>query len=305
MKKYIDYIKKYQLGEINLKGTFSNITTLKIGGKISLLFYPYSEEYFLSFYRFYLQYKDVPLVIIGNGSNVLASSKQFTGIVVCFKKNKYKYSYYPFNNKYYVCCNAGVMLMDIINYFKKINIGGLEKLSYIPGTIGGMVKMNAGAYNDTISHYINSITTIDSNGKIKVIKNHDFKYRDSQINDIILNIELILEPKEEEKIEAVMSKIKNNRFNKQPICEKNAGSTFKNINNVSVWKLIDSLGLRGYSINNAMVSNIHTNFLINRDNCSSDDMIKLIKLIKERVYEKFQIKLECEWVLINIDANTF
>lgn len=305
MKKYIDFINEYQLGEYKLNEQFTNITTLKIGGPIGLLFYPSTEENFISFYRFYLQKKDVSLVVIGNGSNVLASSKTYYGIVVCFKKIKFKYSYYQFQNTYHIFCNAGVMLMDLINYFKKQNIGGLEKLSYIPGTIGGMVKMNAGAYNDTIAKHIKTITIINSNGEIEVISSDKFKYRDSQIKDIILNVEIILEYKDKEIIEQAITKIKLNRSSKQPILEKNAGSTFKNIDNISVWKLIDNLGLRGYTINEAMVSNIHTNFLINKDKCTSEDMVRLINFIKEKVYAKYKIALECEWVFINIEENTF
>lgn len=298
MNKYVDYIKDNKLGLVYTNYSFSELTTLKIGGKISVLYYPQFLEQFVTFYNYYSQYKDCPIFILGNGSNVLASSNGYNGIVVCFKKIKYKYSYLLDGEEVIVNVNSGVLLMDIINYFKKINIGGLEKLSYIPGTIGGVVKMNAGAFNDEIGNYIKSVTVID-NGKIKKIKNINFEYRTSNIKGIILEIELRLKRKATQDIDLTINKIKKNRLDKQPITMKNAGSTFKNSDNIKVWKLIDELGLRGYEINGAAVSTMHANFLVNKNNCKSEDMLKLIELIKEKVYEKYKITLECEWIILN------
>lgn len=298
MIKYINFINKNKLGKINTKQSFSNLTTLKIGGDIALLYYPDSIEHFIIFYNFYKQYKDYPLFIIGNGSNILASSKRYEGIVVSFKKIKYKYSYVSYDDKVVVNISSGVLLMDIINYFKKINIGGLEKLAYIPGTIGGIVKMNAGAYNDEISNYIKTVTVLDD-GVIKTIDNINYSYRSSLIKGIILEVELILQKKNKDEIDKCIKKIKESRISKQPILQNNAGSTFKNPENYKAWQLIDELGLRGYSINNAIISNMHTNFLINKGNCKSDEMIDLINYIKEKVDKKYNIKLECEWVFVN------
>ena len=298
MIKYIEYIKNNKLGIIETNQLFSKLTTLRIGGKIDLLFYPYSVEQFVLFYKFYEKYKDYPIFILGNGSNVLASSNEYKGIVICFKKIKYKYSYIKNSDNVVVHVNSGVMLMDIINYFKNENIGGLEKLAYIPGTIGGIVKMNAGAYNDEIGNYVKSVKVLE-NGRVKTINNFDFKYRSSNINKIILEVELLLKYKNKKEIEKTIQKIKESRMSKQPILQNNAGSTFKNPANLKVWKLIDELGLRGFSINNATVSDVHTNFLINKGNCKSSDMVALINLIKEKVKKKYHINLECEWEIVS------
>lgn len=299
MLKYVEYIKKNNLGEYCLNKSFKDITTLKIGGKIKLLFYPLTIEDFITFYKYYILYKDYPLVIIGNGSNVLASSNDFNGIVINFKKIMFKYFIY----KNQIVVNSGVMIMDLINFGKKHNVGGLEKLSYIPATIGGMVKMNASAYNKNISDNINYIKCINENGDIIIYYKKDlkFKYRSCNLSSKIIILECCfnLENKDINDIDFIIQKIKKDRYLKQPLNYYNAGSTFKNINNNQVWKLIDGVGLRGYSINDAQVSPKHCNFLINKNNCDSDDMIKLIALIKKEVEQKYYLKLECEWIFIN------
>lgn len=299
MKKYIEYIKNNNLGEVYLDKMFKDVTTIKIGGKIKLLYYPNSIESFLSFYRYYLEDKICELIVIGNGSNVLASSKDYNGIVVSFKKCIYKFSLC--NN--IVSVNSGVMMMDLINSLKKSNLGGLESLSYIPATVGGMVKMNAGAYHFNCSDRLIEVICADGIGDIKVLKKDDirFGYRTSSIpNDyIILECVFILEYKDKEIIEDKIRVIRNSRNMKQPINEYNAGSTFKNTLPTPSWKLIESVGLRGYKLNDAIVSEKHCNFLINKGDCNSDDMIELIKIIKQKVNDRFKTKLECEWIFIN------
>lgn len=306
MLQLVEYIKKNNLGEVLLDKYFCDITTLKIGGKINLLYYPNTISNFIVFYNYYLkQYNNKKLIIIGNGSNILASSDDFNGIVVCFKKIMYKYTL--INN--IVTVNSGVMIMDLINYLKENNLSGLEKLSYIPATIGGMIKMNAGAYNKEISENLLFIKCIDKQGNIKIIKKNEiiFKYRYCSLSDeyIILECTFILDYKDKKNIEQKIKLIKKERLTKQPLKEFNAGSTFKNINGYPIWKLIDSVGLRGYSINDASVSNLHSNFLINKNKATGEDMLLLINLIKDKVKEKFNLSLECEWILINFKKSVY
>ncbi len=297
MIKFINYIKENNLGKYYCNKTFKDITTLKMGGKINLLFYPNSVENFVDFYRFYLNNKKYNLIIIGNGSNILASSNDYQGIVISFKQIIYKYSII----KNIVFVNSGVMIMDLINYLKKYNLGGIEKLSYIPATIGGMVKMNAGAYKQNISDKLLYVKCIDNNGNIHIYKKEDlkFEYRKCYIDDIILECVFELDYIDSKIINEIMNKIKNNRITKQPINEYNAGSTFKNFNDIQAWKLIDKCGFRGYCINDVGVSNKHCNFLINKNNGKSEDMIKLINMIMYKIKQEFNYDLECEWILIN------
>ena len=305
MLDYIEYIKKNNLGEIKLNKTFKDITTLKIGGSIDLLFYPNTIENFIIFYKYYLINKKTPIMIIGNGSNVLASSDEYNGIVVSFKKIFYKYSLI----KNIVTVSSGVLINDLINFLKKHNLSGLEKLYYIPATIGGLLKMNGSAYGNAISDNLIYIKVIDENGNIKIINKEEleFSYRKTNINYnyIIIESSYYLYSKDKNLIDYELKKIITDRKNKQPLNTNNAGSTFKNPQNNFAWKLIEDAGFKGYSINDAQVSNKHSNFLINKNNCSSYDMIDLINQIKTKIYQEYNVKLECEWNFINFKKSVY
>lgn len=298
MMKYVEYIKNNNLGIIYTDKTFKQLTTLKIGGKIKLLYYPNSIENFITFYIYYVKNNcNKNLVIIGNGSNILANSKDYDGIVICFKKIKYKFCL--FQN--ILTVSSGVMIMDVINYCKRKNLGGLEKLALIPGTIGGMIKMNASAYNVNISDNILWVKVIDERGNINLLYKNDidFSYRKSNIDGIIVEACFKMNNINETEIDKVIAFVKDNRRSKQPIECYNAGSTFKNIGDICVWKLIDELGLRGFCINDAEVSKKHCNFLINKNSCNSDDMCELVKMIKDKIYNKYLLHVQCEWIFIN------
>lgn len=293
----VEYIKKNNLGVVYINKTFRELTTIRVGGNIKILYYPNTLENFIIFYKNYLLKKKYKFFILGNGSNVLASDEDFNGVVVSFKKMLFKYSL--FNN---VCTvSSGVLINDVIHYLKEYNLGGLEKLYYIPATIGGLIKMNAGAYDYNISDSLISIKTINEKGEIKVYKKEDinFEYRKTNINEIIVESSFLVENIKKCEIVNKIKGIKIDRINKYPLNQYNAGSTFKNPNGYKSWELINNLGLRGININDALVSDKHCNFLVNKNNCRSDDMKKLIELIINTVKNEYNIKLECEWDLIN------
>ena len=298
MLKYVEYIKKNKLGWVYTTKTFKEITTLKIGGKIKLLFYPNTVENFISFYKYYLNHKDLKLFIMGNGSNIFANSKEYNGIVVSFKKLNYKYSI--INDVLDI--NSGVMINDAINYLVNNNYASFEHLYYIPATIGGMIKMNGGAYDTTISDNLISVNCVNTDGNIKVYNKEelDFAYRKSNINDnIILSAKFKLIKKEKKILKQLIENIKKERLSKQPLNLNNAGSTFKNGTNYRAWELIEKSGLRGYQVNDAIVSKKHTNFLVNVKNCDSDDMNRLINDVKLKVKNMFNVNLEIEWIFVN------
>lgn len=299
MKKYEEYIKKNKLGEVYNNKSFKDITTIKIGGKIMMLYYPNSIESFVLFYKYYLLFKDKKIVIIGNGSNILANSKTFNGIVVCFKKCICKYFLY----KNTITINSGVLIMDVINYLKDKNLGGFEKLSYIPATVGGMIKMNASCYNVNISDNLVSLKGINEKGEVILYKKEDlvFKYRYCNIDDNFIILECVFNVyyNDKENIKKEINNIKQNRLTKYPLDKYNAGSTFKNPIGFKAWELIDKIGLRGFNINDACVSIKHSNFLINNKSSSSEDMYNLIKIIKKKVKKEFNVILETEWIFIN------
>ena len=287
MMEYINYIKDHNLGEIFENTSFKEVTTLGIGGNICLLYYPNSIKNFLTFYDFYINNtnnKLFPLFILGNGSNVLASDKPFVGIVVCLKKIDIQYILIGNN----LIASSGVLISSLIYSLAKKGYGGMEYLSGIPATIGGLVTMNAGAYGKEISDNFIEAWCLNKDGNIINIKkdNMDFKYRKSIIQKehlIVLYASFILEAKNEKEILLEVNKKIKNRKEKQPLKEKNGGCTFKNIVPFSTWQMIDSVGCRGYRIGDAQVSNKHANFLINLGNATSNDMLLLIKHIQNEV----------------------
>lgn len=253
----------------------------------------------------------IPFFIIGNGSNILVTDKGIRGIVIQIKINKFEIIKNP-NNKnkqneknqdVQVIIGAGNKMAEIAQKLLKENITGFEELAGIPGTIGGAIKMNAGAYKKEIKDILESATVIDYEGNIIKLNNQDlkFEYRKSilfQKKYIVIEAELNLKNGKQDNIKTKMEEYKKNRFEKQPIEYPSAGSTFKRGENFITAKLIDEAGLKGYSIGDAQVSNKHAGFIINKGNATAQEILELIEYVKKKVYEtsKEKISLEIEIV---------
>ena len=258
----VDYIKKNNLGEVYLNKTFYDLTTLKIGGKISLYYLPNSIENFYKFFSFASPIK--PIFIIGSGSNVLANDDDYDGIVVSFKDLPIKFTAVGNVATIY----AGCKLTEFVFKIARNNLGGLEDICGIPGTIGGMVAMNAGSFGMTISDCLISADCLDRQGNIKTYSNAEllFGYRSSLVRMkdlIVISAKIKLVPKEQSLIKNLVSENMKKRLKNQPLNSMNAGCAFKNNINHSAWSLIDGVNLRGYAIDDAAVSEKHCNFLIN------------------------------------------
>ena len=299
MDKYINYINQNSLGELYYDKTFKEITTLKVGGKVKLLYYPNSTVNFVRFYKYYIKFKDVSIFIIGNGSNVHASDDDYDGIVISFKKIKELVCY---DN--YIIASSGIMSHSISHLARDNKLSGGEFLAFIPGTIGGVVTMNASSYGCAAEDIVCKCLCIDEYGTIKWYTREEleFGYRKSLIKIkklILLKVKMRLQKKELEEINEITNKIKMKRINSQPINYNSAGSVFKNTNTFKAWELIDSVGLRGLENNGAMISSLHPNFIINKGSAKAKDIYDLMNIIREKVYKNKNILLECEWVLIN------
>lgn len=294
------FIKQNNLGNAYKSIPFSKLTTLKIGGNIELLYFPNSINNFIKILKLIRKNK-IDYFIIGNGSNVLANDIPYRGIVINLKEIDFKYNL----KENYVVASAGMGIAKLIFSLMKDDIGGLEFLIGIPGTIGGMIYMNAGAYGHNISEYIIELRVIDENNDIRVLKREelDFSYRNSTIkekNMIVLDAKIKVERKEKEKIKEDIKIYLENRRENQPLQHYNAGCTFKN-GDISSWKLIDEVGCRGFRIGDAGVSEKHANFLINYGNASAFEMFNLINYLKHKVRDEKNIELDCEWVFVNFD----
>ncbi len=299
MEEVIEYIRYNNLGFLEENRSFKEITTLKVGGKIRLIYYPNSIENFLKFYNFYKKYT-WPLLVIGNGSNILASDNEYYGVVVSFKK--LSCLFYQINKSFYVFPQCKV------SYFAKkiIPLGfcDIEYFAGIPGTIGGLVAMNAGCFGKEIGTYVKEIIALDKTGEIKIFTHDelDFSYRHSFIQDNLIVLVVKMEFPENSDIQKTIQNyqyLQNKRRIAQPINMISAGCAFANPKGYKAWEVIDKLGYRGKVWGGAKVSDKHCNFLVNCGGAKADDFYQLIASIKSDALKKMQIILKNELILIN------
>jgi UDP-N-acetylmuramate dehydrogenase len=299
----LDELRKYiienQLGEALENRSFREYTTLQVGGKIRLVYLPDTVENFLKFYHYYKTF-NLPLFVIGAGSNVFASDDYFNGVVVNFSRLILRY--YRIGDIF--TCYPGCSVVLLAHRLAKIGYQGGEFLGGIPATIGGAVYMNAGANGREIKDILISAKLLCADGTIKEYKNADlhFGYRKSLLQEgdyIVLEAKFRFTPASPAVVSAYLQELKAKRKASQPIEEKCAGCTFQNPPGHSAWQLIDKIGFRGYRINQAQVSEKHSNFLINKGGATSADLLELIRRIQAKVKEEFNIDLKCEWILVN------
>ena len=240
---------------------------------------------------------DVPITILGNGSNVLVLDKGIRGIVLNIKFNKIEMM--NLGEKIFANIGAGVKISVFGHVLLKNEITGFEELSGIPGTIGGAVRMNAGAHGKEFKDVITTVTCMDYDGNIKQFENKDmhFEYRRSMLKDkkyIVLEVSMQFQKGKEKDIKGKMEEYLAYRREKQPIEYPSAGSTFKRGTDFITAKLIDEAGIKGYSIGGAEVSEKHAGFIINKGNATAKDILDLIEYVKNTIYEKFDKKIELE-----------
>ena len=271
-------------------------TSFKIGGTADQFVKVTNEEELKEAIK-YAKDKNLKITIIGNGSNLLVLDKGIRGLVIKIDiqkleiERKEKYAEITVGSGYKTMA-LGIKLMNE-------DLSGFEELSGIPGTIGGAIFMNAGAYGKEIKDINISTKCMDYDGEIFELSNQEqeFEYRSSVFNKkdyIILETKLRLEYGKKEEIKKKMDEYLSSRKEKQPIEYPSAGSTFKRQEGVITAKLIDECGLKGFQIGGAKVSEKHAGFVINYDNATAKDVINLIKYIKEKVNEKYGIKIKEE-----------
>ena len=238
--------------------------------------------------------EDKKVFIIGKGTNLLVNDNGVKGVVihlggVDFKKIE--------RNGRYVSSGAGVNLPQLIRKTALWGLGGLEVLVGIPGTVGGAVMMNAGGRYGDISDTISALTTITFDGKItnRSRKDVEFVYRECNLsNQVVVKVEFALKESRKEEILEKMSKIYKEKKEKQPLSTFSAGSIFKNTQHYKAAELIEKANLKGWKVGGAVVSEKHSNFIVNTGNATSTDILELINIIKETIKKKYNISLEQE-----------
>lgn len=266
-------------------------TTFKIGGPADYLLLPTSIEEITSVLAVVKAY-DMPLTVLGNGSNVLVLDSGIRGVVMKFDKNlaylKQK------DNK--VIAGAGALLKDVSRFAAKCGLTGMEFAVGIPGSIGGAVFMNAGAYDGEISNIVCAVTAVSLDGEVKRFERDtlDFSYRHSVFQDnayLICEVELSLMEGIHTEIDDKMGDLTRRRESKQPIEMPSAGSTFKRPVGYFAGTLIEQTGLKGFRIGGAQVSPKHAGFVINAGDAKAQDVLDLIQEVQRLVYEKHGVKL--------------
>lgn len=278
----------------------SKYTSFKIGGLAECLVKIETIEQLIDILK-YVKENDVGLTIIGNGSNLLVSDDGIKGITAKIEIEKVCQDIE--NGTILVTVGSGVKLGLLAQKFLKQGIAGFEFASGIPGTIGGAIRMNAGAHGSEMKDIVKTITYVDRNGIIHKIRNEEaeFEYRKSIFSHedyIIVETELQLEKGNIDEIKEKMTEYANYRKEKQPIEYPSAGSTFKRGTDFITAKLIDECGLKGYKIGGAQISEKHAGFIINTGNATAKDVMDLMKYTKEQVYNKFGKTIEAEIVTI-------
>lgn len=271
----------------------TNHTSFHTGGAAKYFVTPSSCEEAVNLVNA-LREKGEKFIVIGNGSNLLVSDEGFDGTVIAIGKNMSDISVEGTT----ITAMAGALLSRIASVALKHSLTGFEFASGIPGSLGGAVFMNAGAYGGEMKDVVTETTYISSEGKVTTCKGeeHGFSYRKSRFtkDDVILSSKIELSKGNSEDIKAYSDELNAKRREKQPLEYPSAGSTFKRPEGYFAAKLIDDAGLRGFRVGGAMVSQKHCGFVINYDNATSCDVFNLMKEIKAIVYQKFGVTLEPE-----------
>ena len=284
------------VGEDNVKldEPMSKHTTFRIGGPASYFVTPMDTEE-LSQVVVLCKAERVPFFLLGHGSNILVSDKGIGGVVIQLYKNYAKFSI----EGNLVKAEAGIMLNKLGQEIRDAGLTGFEFAAGIPGTLGGAVMMNAGAYGGEMKDIVESVSLMDYDGNLikKSGEEMDFSYRHSIVEDeelIVLGATLKLNPGNIENITAKMQELALARKTKQPLEFPSAGSTFKRPEGYFAGKLIMDSGLAGYRVGDAEVSEKHCGFVINKGHASAKDVMTLIDDVRNTVYDKFKVELSPE-----------
>lgn len=288
MKEYGVVLENVSLKKFN---------TYKIGGIARYIVKPNSVDNLINLIG-YLDEENIKYIVLGKGSNVILPDEDFEGAIILLDDlNKVNI------NDNIVEAEVGISLSAFIMNLINNELGGLENLCGIPGTLGGSIVGNAGCYGSQISDYLVDVTYLE-NGIVKTITKEEckFSYRDSIFkrdkNKIILSCKFRLVKSNKDLMLESVKEHAIKRRNSQPLEYPNAGSVFRNPENKAAGKLIEDLGLKGYHVNGAYVSDKHANFIVNKDNAKSKDIIELIDIIRKKVKEKYDIELVLEQEIV-------
>lgn len=293
----LEKLKKLKVGKVILNPELKKFTTYKVGGKALALVVPNNLDELIKLLKFLDEY-NIKRKIIGRGSNLIFNG-DYDGVIIkldSFDKLEI--------NDTILTVGAGYSLIKLSLKAADKGLTGLEFAAGIPGTVGGAVFMNAGAYKSDMGYIVSEVKVITDNYEIKTLYNKDlnFHYRTSFLKEhpkyICLEAKIVLKHGNIQNIKEVMQDRKQRRLMSQPLEFPSAGSVFRNPENDFAGRLIEEAGLKGANIGGAYVSDKHANFIVNKNNATAEDIINLINKIKKEVKEKYNVELKLEQEIV-------
>lgn len=298
MEKLINDLKLVlKADDIKANEPMNKHTSFQVGGPVDLLVLPQSKDQVMAVLKL-LKASQTPYYIMGKGTNLLVRDKGFRGVIVkttALKQVTIK--------DHLIQAEPGIALTDLAELALAESLTGLEFAAGIPGSLGGGVTMNAGAYDGEMKNCIASIEVLDDSGQIRTIANGDchFAYRTSIIQEqglVLMAVNLRLRKGDYNRIKEKMADLNQRRWAKQPMDWPSAGSTFRRPVGYYAGKLVQDAGFKGYVLGGAQVSDKHSGFVINRGGATTADILNLIKAIQDGVKSQFGVDLKTEVVVI-------
>ena len=299
MEELIKEIERENIGKVIENIYLKNYTTYKVGGKALAIVYPKDEKKLVILMKLIKDFK-IKYKILGGGSNTLFSDKDFDGIIISLSSFDEVVVW-----KNIIKVGAGHNLIKLCNIATKRGLTGLEFATGIPGTVGGAVYMNAGAYKSDMGYVVRNVKVLTPDFSIITLSNKEmnFHYRTSFLQKnpsyICLGATIALKYGKKEAIEEVIKDRRQRRLDSQPLEFPSAGSVFRNPDGLFAGKLIEDLGYKGFVKGGAMVSSKHANFVINYNNATANDIRELILFIKNEVKDKYDVELRVEQEFVN------
>lgn len=294
MDLYKEYFRKEEYNDIRFSEPMKDHTSFQIGGPADVMILPSSEEELIRAVKV-CRANNLKYFIMGNGSNILVKDGGIRGVVIKINGNFDKIKI----EENIISVQAGALLSSTSKQALKASLTGIEFASGIPGTVGGAVVMNAGAYGGEMKDVIKKVRVLTRENQILELSNEelDFRYRNSKVKErdwIVLTAEFELSKHEYNEIEEKMKELTFLRTSKQPLEMASGGSTFKRPEGYFAGKLIDDSGLRGLRHGDAQVSEKHCGFVVNRGNSNYKEVMELIDVIKKTVRDNYKVELEME-----------
>jgi UDP-N-acetylmuramate dehydrogenase len=300
MNELIDLVKEREIGKTLENVSMKKYTTYRVGGNARLMIYPKNVDKLIELIRM-CKFRNIKFKVLGNGSNTLFSDKDYDGVIIKLDE----FNELSMIGARTIRVGAGYSLMKLVQFAVKKNLAGLEFAGGIPGTVGGAIYMNAGAYKSDMGFVVKRIKVLTPDYHVITLTNNElnFHYRTSFLQThpgyICLEAIIGLKKGKRAELEKVLEERKKRRVESQPLEYPSAGSVFRNPEDNFAGKMIEDVGLKGLERGGAQISDKHANFIINKNNATANDIMTLINLVRDTIKENYGVELKVEQEFVN------